>query len=272
MHALGDERGRGPPRRIGPRHRLRRGRAGPDDRTTRGGGQHGVGRCARGAACSSRPATHDGRCGSRTRSWPTRSTRSSAPGSAVGSTAAPCRCCGASTRTPRPDTVVELARHSALAGDLTAAQRWAMAAADHASEHLAPSEAAAWCERALSYADERQVPGSRAGRAHAPAGRSPAASGRPTYVTHAPRRCRAGRSAAGAARRARPGRPRQRPRLHGGRDGRRGAARRARGGHRRRRPSRHDDLRRGSSPAAPRSWSPPLTRTCGSRRRRRPSS
>jgi DNA-binding SARP family transcriptional activator/tetratricopeptide (TPR) repeat protein len=59
---------------------------------------------------------------------------------------------------PRPDTVVELARHSALAGDLTAAQRWAVAAADHASTHLAPAEAAAWCERALAYADERQVP------------------------------------------------------------------------------------------------------------------
>lgn len=58
---------------------------------------------------------------------------------------------------PRPDTVVELARHSALAGDLTAAQRWAVAAADHAVGHLAPSEAAAWCERALAYADERQV-------------------------------------------------------------------------------------------------------------------
>ncbi len=59
---------------------------------------------------------------------------------------------------PRPDTVVELARHSALAGDLTAAQRWAVAAADHAFGHVAPSEAAAWCERALAYADERQVP------------------------------------------------------------------------------------------------------------------
>jgi tetratricopeptide (TPR) repeat protein len=59
---------------------------------------------------------------------------------------------------PRPDTVVELARHSALAGDLTAAQRWAVAAADHAFGHVAPSEAAAWCERALTYADERQVP------------------------------------------------------------------------------------------------------------------
>ncbi|HEX6658770.1 MAG TPA: hypothetical protein VF065_11840, partial [Ilumatobacter sp.] len=60
--------------------------------------------------------------------------------------------------TPRPDTVVELARHSALTGDLTAAQKWATIAADHASEHLAPSEAAAWRERALSYADQRQVP------------------------------------------------------------------------------------------------------------------
>jgi DNA-binding SARP family transcriptional activator/tetratricopeptide (TPR) repeat protein len=59
---------------------------------------------------------------------------------------------------PRPDTVVELARHSALAGDLTAAQRWAVAAADHAFGHVAPSEAAAWCERALAYADGRQVP------------------------------------------------------------------------------------------------------------------
>jgi DNA-binding SARP family transcriptional activator len=59
---------------------------------------------------------------------------------------------------PRPDTVVELARHTALAGDLTAAQRWAVAAAAHASEHLAPAEAAAWYERALTFATDRQVP------------------------------------------------------------------------------------------------------------------
>ena len=69
-----------------------------------------------------------------------------------------------------PSTVVELARHSALAGDLTAAQRWAMAAADHASEYLAPSEAAALA-RARPVL-RRPAAGScgRAGRAHAPAG------------------------------------------------------------------------------------------------------
>ena len=59
---------------------------------------------------------------------------------------------------PSPDTVVDLARHTALAGDLTAAQRWAVAAADHASEHLAPAEAAAWYEQALAHATTRQVP------------------------------------------------------------------------------------------------------------------
>jgi len=59
---------------------------------------------------------------------------------------------------PGPDTVVDLARHTALAGDLTAAQHWAAVAAAHASEHLAPAEAAAWYERALTFADHRQVP------------------------------------------------------------------------------------------------------------------
>ena len=52
-----------------------------------------------GPVCSSRPVTPDGRCGSRTRWWPIRSIRSWAPGTAVGSTAAPCtRCDGATTR------------------------------------------------------------------------------------------------------------------------------------------------------------------------------
>jgi tetratricopeptide (TPR) repeat protein len=59
---------------------------------------------------------------------------------------------------PRPEIVIDLARHTALAGDFAAAQHWTVAAATHASEHLAPAEAAAWYERALRYATERQVP------------------------------------------------------------------------------------------------------------------
>jgi DNA-binding SARP family transcriptional activator/tetratricopeptide (TPR) repeat protein len=55
------------------------------------------------------------------------------------------------------DVVIELARHSFLSGDLTAAQRWAVAAGDHAHANLAPAEAARWYERALTYATERQV-------------------------------------------------------------------------------------------------------------------
>jgi predicted ATPase len=60
--------------------------------------------------------------------------------------------------TPSVDVVVELARHAFLAGDLTAAQRWAVAAGEHAYQNLAPVEAARWYERALAYATERQVP------------------------------------------------------------------------------------------------------------------
>ncbi len=59
---------------------------------------------------------------------------------------------------PRADVVVELARHSARAGDLTAAQRWAVAAGEYAYENLAPAEAARWYERALTYATDRRVP------------------------------------------------------------------------------------------------------------------
>jgi DNA-binding SARP family transcriptional activator len=59
---------------------------------------------------------------------------------------------------PSPEIVVELARHSALAGDLLAAERWAVAAAEHAYAHLAPTEAATWYEKALEYATERGVP------------------------------------------------------------------------------------------------------------------
>jgi tetratricopeptide (TPR) repeat protein len=59
---------------------------------------------------------------------------------------------------PPADVVVELARHAFLAGDLTAAQRWAVVAGEHAYANLAPAEAARWYERALAYATERQVP------------------------------------------------------------------------------------------------------------------
>ena len=58
---------------------------------------------------------------------------------------------------PRPAVVVELARHSFLAGDLTAAQRWAVEAGGHAYQNLAAVEAARWYERALTYATDRQV-------------------------------------------------------------------------------------------------------------------
>lgn len=58
---------------------------------------------------------------------------------------------------PSADVVIELARHSFLSGDLTAAQRWAVAAGDHAYASLAPAEAARWYERALTYATERQI-------------------------------------------------------------------------------------------------------------------
>jgi hypothetical protein len=55
-------------------------------------------------------------------------------------------------------TVVQLARHWALAGDLSAAQRWATVAGDNAVDHLAPSEAAAWYETALEHAIALQRP------------------------------------------------------------------------------------------------------------------
>jgi DNA-binding SARP family transcriptional activator/tetratricopeptide (TPR) repeat protein len=55
-------------------------------------------------------------------------------------------------------TVVQLARHWALAGDLSAAQRWATAAGDHAVDHLAPREAATWYETALEHATALQRP------------------------------------------------------------------------------------------------------------------
>lgn len=58
---------------------------------------------------------------------------------------------------PGPDVVVALARHTTLAGDLVAAQRWAVEAATHASAHLAPAEAASWYERALAVADQRRA-------------------------------------------------------------------------------------------------------------------
>ena len=53
---------------------------------------------------------------------------------------------------PAQRTVVELARHWALAGDFWAAQRWATEAGDYAFEHLAASEAATWYQTALDHA------------------------------------------------------------------------------------------------------------------------
>lgn len=58
----------------------------------------------------------------------------------------------------RPDIVVALARHTALAGDLAAAQHWAVVAGTYASAHLAPAEAAAWYEQALAFAVEGEAP------------------------------------------------------------------------------------------------------------------
>lgn len=48
--------------------------------------------------------------------------------------------------------VMELARHSALAGQLSQAQHWAIAAGDFALDHLAPIEATRWFVLALDYA------------------------------------------------------------------------------------------------------------------------
>lgn len=53
---------------------------------------------------------------------------------------------------PTSATVVALARHCELAGDLAAAQRWATLAGDRALEHLAPEEAAKWYSTALDHA------------------------------------------------------------------------------------------------------------------------
>ena len=55
-------------------------------------------------------------------------------------------------------TVAELARHCALAGDLPAALRWATAAGNHALAHLAPSEAARWYETAMEHATALRLP------------------------------------------------------------------------------------------------------------------
>jgi DNA-binding SARP family transcriptional activator len=51
-----------------------------------------------------------------------------------------------------PDVVVQLARHCELAGWPHDAQRWSIAAGDHALAHLAPAEAAAHYGRALAVA------------------------------------------------------------------------------------------------------------------------
>lgn len=59
---------------------------------------------------------------------------------------------------PFQTTVVELARHWALAGERSSAQRWATAAGDHALTHLAPSEAATWYQIALDHATARLRP------------------------------------------------------------------------------------------------------------------
>jgi DNA-binding SARP family transcriptional activator len=55
-------------------------------------------------------------------------------------------------------TVVDLARHCALAGDLPDALRWSTAAGDYALDHLAPSEAARWYETALEHASALNLP------------------------------------------------------------------------------------------------------------------
>jgi len=59
---------------------------------------------------------------------------------------------------PPQSTVVELARHWALAGDRPSAQRWALVAGDYALAHLAPIEALAWYEAALDHASARRRP------------------------------------------------------------------------------------------------------------------
>jgi DNA-binding SARP family transcriptional activator len=57
-----------------------------------------------------------------------------------------------------PPLLAQLARHSALAGDLPAALRFASAAGDFAARLHAPAEAAAWYQRALDHAAALQRP------------------------------------------------------------------------------------------------------------------
>lgn len=79
----------------------------------------------------------------------------------------------------RPDVVVDLARHAFLAGDLTAAQHWAVAAGEHAYETLAAVEAARWYERALTYATDRQVSDAERAELHARLGEAQHRAGDP---------------------------------------------------------------------------------------------
>jgi DNA-binding SARP family transcriptional activator len=57
------------------------------------------------------------------------------------------------------ETVVQLARHWALAGDLGSAQRWATEAGNRAMANLAPIEAAVWFRAALDHAEASDRPG-----------------------------------------------------------------------------------------------------------------
>lgn len=61
-------------------------------------------------------------------------------------------------QTPRPDVVVQLARHCALAGLASEALDWSVRAGEHAFAHLAPIEAARHFGMALGIAEELDLP------------------------------------------------------------------------------------------------------------------
>ena len=114
-------------------------------------------------------------------------------------------------------TVVELARHWALAGERSSAQRWATAAGDYALAHLAPSEAATWYETALDHATAGLRPEPERADLLVRRGIAEQHAGDPTRTRH-PARGRRPRPAVRHPGRAHPGGAGHRPRSRAGRN------------------------------------------------------
>ncbi len=79
-----------------------------------------------------------------------------------------------------PPLLAQLARHSALSGDLTDALRFAVAAGDLAARVHAPAEAARWYQRALDHAAALQRPDAEQADLMARLGTALAAAGSPS--------------------------------------------------------------------------------------------